>query len=50
MMAVDSEHQIYSPPQRLAKDAHVSTLDKYATMYRESIDNPEQFWDKVTFL
>lgn len=41
------EHRVFPPPQGFASKAHIKSMDEYQRMYRESIDQPEQFWGKV---
>ena len=38
----------YVPPAHIAKGAHVSSMEQYRTMYRESIENPEAFWRAIS--
>lgn len=41
------EHRVFPPPQGFSSKAHIKSMDEYQRMYRESIDQPEQFWGKV---
>ncbi|MFP5507081.1 MAG: acetate--CoA ligase [Gammaproteobacteria bacterium] len=38
-----SEHKVYPVPAAFAANAHIDA-DKYAAMYRRSVDDPEGFW------
>ncbi len=38
-----SEEALYKVPPEFAKNAHIDA-DKYAAMYRQSIDDPDTFW------
>ncbi len=37
---------VFPPPATLQKDAHI-TPEKYASMYAESVKDPEGFWKKI---
>lgn len=37
-------NQVFAIPPHVAKKAHI-TSEKYDELYRESIENPEKFWD-----
>ncbi|KAJ8890748.1 hypothetical protein PR048_010257 [Dryococelus australis] len=38
---------VYLPDPKLTKKAHVSSLNQYKDMYKESIDNPCEFWGNI---
>jgi hypothetical protein len=38
---------VYEPPSRM-KGAHVSTMDEYFRLYRQSLDEPEAFWSEIS--
>ncbi|MCP5003969.1 MAG: AMP-binding protein, partial [Planctomycetes bacterium] len=38
---------LYHPPAKAAEGAHISSLEQYREMYRESIEDPETFWEKI---
>jgi len=44
--------RIVEPPQRLhnapCPPPHIPTMEKYRTLYKESITEPETFWAKVS--
>lgn len=42
-----SEQNIFLPDPKLAKQAYVSSLEQYAQMYKQSIDEPAQFWGNI---
>jgi acetyl-CoA synthetase len=41
------ENRIFPPPADFSQKAHIKSLDEYRRMYRESIDEPENFWGKI---
>lgn len=42
-----SEKSIYLPDSALAKTAYISSFAQYKELYRQSIDNPEEFWGEI---
>jgi acetyl-CoA synthetase len=38
------ENRVFPPPPDFAAKAYVKSLEQYETMYRHSVDHPEQFW------
>ena len=34
----------FPPPDSFASNAHISSMDQYHEQYKQSIDNPEDFW------
>jgi acetyl-CoA synthetase len=38
------ENRVFPPPADFAAKAHIKTLEQYETMYRQSIEHPDQFW------
>lgn len=38
---------IYLPDPKLAKAAYVSSLQQYAEMYKQSLENPAEFWGNI---
>nr|XP_055059570.1 acyl-CoA synthetase short chain family member 2 like isoform X1 [Misgurnus anguillicaudatus] len=50
-MVVPGPHEpaenIYYPPDGLFMDAHVPDLDAYHSLYKKSIEEPEEFWGDV---
>lgn len=42
-----SERSVYQPNSALAKNAYCSSTDQYRTLYKQSIDNPEEFWGEI---
>ena len=41
------EKRRFDPPDDFKKKAHVNSLEQYDRLYRQSIENPEDFWGKV---
>ncbi|MGH7213157.1 MAG: acetate--CoA ligase [Tepidisphaeraceae bacterium] len=41
------EHRLFPPSPAFSAKAHIKSRDEYERMYRESIDEPEQFWGRV---
>ncbi|MBI5141021.1 MAG: acetate--CoA ligase [Nitrospirae bacterium] len=39
--------EIYAVPDYFKKKAYVTSMDEYARMYKESIENPDAFWGGV---
>jgi len=35
---------IFSPTKNTSKNAHIPSLDRYAEIYKQSIDDPDKFW------
>lgn len=42
-----SEQNIFQPDQKLARAAHVSSMQQYEELYKESIEHPEKFWGNI---
>jgi acetyl-CoA synthetase len=38
------ENRVFAPPAEFAAKAHVKSLEQYETMYRRSVERPEEFW------
>jgi acetyl-CoA synthetase len=41
------EHRVFPPPAEFAAKAHVKSLEEYETLYRRSIQDPQNFWAEV---
>ena len=41
------ENRVFAPPEAFARNARIRSMDQYREMYRQSIDNPEEFWGKA---
>ena len=41
------EERVFPPRPEFARRAHVKSRDEYERLYRESIDQPEQFWGRM---
>jgi acetyl-CoA synthetase len=39
--------EVFAPPPRLKKQAHVRSMKQYSVLYKQSIEDPEAFWDNV---
>ena len=38
------ENRVFPPPEEFSKQAHIKSLEEYEAMYRESVEDPEEFW------
>ena len=38
------ENRVFPPPAEFAAKAHIKSLAQYESMYRHSVDHPDQFW------
>ena len=41
------EQRVFPPPPEFSRHAHVKSREEYERLYRESIDQPEQFWGRM---
>jgi acetyl-CoA synthetase len=41
------EDRVFPPSPEFQRDARLSNMEEYRTLYRESIDQPEAFWGRV---
>src|SRR5688500_15254162 len=41
------EKRVFPPPPHFAAEAKINSLEDYRRLYRESIDDPEQFWGRA---
>ncbi len=41
------EHRVFPPPPEFAAKAHVKSLEEYESLYKESIQNPDDFWGRA---
>jgi acetyl-CoA synthetase len=41
------EQRVFPPPPHFAAEAKINSLDDYNRLYKESIDDPEQFWGRA---
>ena len=41
---INSDEKFYYPPSDFTAQAHLAGLDKYRTLYQESVSDPEGFW------
>ncbi|XP_043922468.1 acetyl-coenzyme A synthetase, cytoplasmic-like isoform X2 [Protopterus annectens] len=42
-----TEDHVFYPPPELRTDAHVPDLETYKTMYKKSVEKPEEFWSEL---
>ena len=40
-------HAVYQPDSRISSKAHVSSMEQYHQMYKESVENPKAFWREI---
>ena len=41
------ETRVFPPPEEFSKHAHIKSMEEYEKIWKESIDDPDGFWDKV---
>ncbi|MCH6560031.1 AMP-binding protein, partial [candidate division KSB1 bacterium] len=41
------EDLVFHPNQNLSQKAHVKSLEQYREMYKESVEEPEKFWNRI---
>jgi acetyl-CoA synthetase len=41
------EQRVFPPPAEFSRRAHIKTREEYERLYRESIDQPEEFWGRM---
>jgi acetyl-CoA synthetase len=41
------EDRVFEIPKNVQSSAYINSMDQYEKMYRESLDQPDQFWAKV---
>ena len=46
MKSMMKQDRIFYPPKELSEKAHIKSMDEYERLYKESIENPEEFWGK----
>ena len=50
-MANDNDYtnssKVYYPSERYKQESHISSLDEYRRLYKQSIENPGKFWRKL---
>jgi len=39
--------KIFKPSEKMSSRAYIGSFEKYEEMYRESIENPDEFWGKM---
>ena len=40
------ENRVFQPAEAFSTKAYISSFDQYQKLYRESIENPEEFWSQ----
>jgi acetyl-CoA synthetase len=45
--STQQEDRLFAPPPEFSAKAWIQSREQYDTMYRESIDRPEEFWGKI---
>src|SRR5438874_13826960 len=45
--SLQQEKRVFPPPPQLARRAWIKSKQQYEQLYRESIHNPEKFWEKI---
>ncbi len=45
--SAQQENRIFTPTPAFSSKAHIKSMEEYKTLWRESIDQPEQFWGKI---
>eukprot|EP00058_Branchiostoma_floridae_P024480 XP_002609970.1 hypothetical protein BRAFLDRAFT_85927 [Branchiostoma floridae] len=43
----DKGEGVYMPHDDIRENSHVSSIEQYHKMYKESVENPEAFWGKI---
>ena len=38
---------VYNPPSRIQSQSHCGSMEEYQRRWRESIDDPYQFWGQI---
>ena len=38
---------VYTPPTRISSDSNCGSMEEYHRRYKESIDDPYQFWSEI---
>jgi acetyl-CoA synthetase len=41
------ENRVFPPPAEFSAHAYIKSLEEYETLYKQSIENPEEFWAGV---
>ncbi|MDE2834785.1 MAG: acetate--CoA ligase [Bacteroidota bacterium] len=44
--AYSSHGKVYPPPEGFARQAHVRSLEHYQRQYRQSVEAPDEYWDR----
>ncbi len=46
-MTEEETIQVFKPNPEVSSRAYIKSMDEYRKMYKESIENPEEFWSKM---
>jgi len=41
------EQRKFECPEHFRQQAHIKSLEEYERIYRESVEQPEQFWGRI---
>jgi acetyl-CoA synthetase len=41
------EKRLFPPPQEFKESAHIKGMEEYTALYKESVEDPEGFWDRM---
>jgi acetyl-CoA synthetase len=41
------ETRVFPPPEEFSKHAYIKSMEEYEKIWKESLDDPDGFWDKV---
>ncbi|MBI5599773.1 MAG: acetate--CoA ligase [Deltaproteobacteria bacterium] len=44
---LSAEKRVFPPPPEFSEKAHIKSMEDYAALYRESVENPNGFWEKM---
>src|SRR4030042_56022 len=47
IMSMMAEERVFEPSDEFRRKAAVKSLDEYKKMFKESMEDPEKFWDGV---
>ncbi len=45
--SLSTEKRMFKPKKSFSEQAHIKSFEQYEKMYKQSIKNPEKFWDKA---
>ncbi|MFO8058681.1 MAG: acetate--CoA ligase [bacterium] len=47
IFSVAIEERVFDVPEEVRKDSYIDSLQKYESLYQESLDDPEGFWGRM---